>query len=89
MKISELLAAIGDDKIFVQNLQQNATGFTNDKRGGLITFATEPGIVANLMACSLTDDKPEKVGLILWLPGDEARRLTAAPAPSETPTGSK
>lgn len=62
MKLSELIAAYGDDKVTFQNLDQCATDLNMGKRGTKITFGTEERL--NL-------DGPEKLGLVVWL--DRAR----------------
>jgi hypothetical protein len=62
MKFSELIAAIGDENVAIQNLDH--CGITLDyhiKKGTKITFGTE---------VRLTPEGTEKLGLVLWLPRD-------------------
>jgi len=58
MKLSELIAAYGDDKVEFQNLDQCSTDLNMGKNGTKITFGTEQRL--NL-------EGPEKLGLIVWL----------------------
>lgn len=69
MKLSELIAAYGDDKVQFQNLDQCST--TLNMKGGKthITFGTEQ---------RLGLDGPEKLGLIVWMDRDRVKEITAA-----------
>ncbi len=64
MKISELILAIGDDRVVLQNLDRDAWSVDKTKHGTKITFYTD-AIQAEEM---LNDGKTEKMGLVLWLP---------------------
>lgn len=68
MKLSELIAAYGDDKVQFQNLDQCATDLTMDKRGTVITFGTDQRL--NLKGS-------EKLGLVVWLDRDRVAEITA------------
>lgn len=58
MKISELIAAYGDDKVQFQNLDECARDLNMNKGHTMITFGTEQRI----------DLKgTEKLGLVIWL----------------------
>lgn len=68
MKLSELIAAYGDDKVQFQNLDQCATDLNMDKRGTVITFGTDQRL--NLKGS-------EKLGLVVWLDRDRVAEITA------------
>jgi len=72
MKLSELIAAIGDDNVFVQNLADNVVNATATKsRGDKVTFMAPTGKGVALATCALTGHKPEWVGLVLWISRDK------------------
>jgi hypothetical protein len=63
--MSELILAVGDDKVEMQNLDQCATSLDyNIKKGTKITFGTEMAITFN---------GTEKLGLVIWLPRDAVK----------------
>jgi hypothetical protein len=65
MKMSELILAIGDDKVEMQNLDHcSITLDYHIKKGTRITFGTEQ---------PLTPNGTDKLGLILWLPRDAVK----------------
>lgn len=69
MKLSELIAAVGDDVVQFQNLDQCATDLNyGHKSGTKITFGTEQPI---------TVDGTTKLGLIIWLPRDAVKAAIA------------
>lgn len=60
MRLSELIAAVGDDNVKFQNLDQSAISLDwSRKSGGRITFGTEEAIIPG--------DGTERLGLVLWL----------------------
>jgi len=63
MKLSDLIALIGDDNINVQNVEQSAVKMkTNKKHGDLeITFASAYDIM----------NGANKVGLVVWFDKDD------------------
>lgn len=70
LKLSELIAAYGDDKVGFQNLDQ--CGKTLDyhhKKGTTITFGTEETIGVNGL---------EKLGLVVWLDRRRVAEIIAA-----------
>ena len=73
LKLSELIAAYGDDKVQFQNLDQSA--ITLNMNGGVtkITFGTEQ---------RLHLDGTEKLGLVVWLDRERVKEIVAA---SKTP----
>ncbi len=69
MKLSELIATIGDDKVEFQNLDQCATDLNySEKKGTKITFGTERKIDLN---------GTDKLGLVLWLDRDAVKQAIA------------
>lgn len=58
MKLSELIAAYGDDKVQLQNLDHSATNLNMSKGVSKITFGTEQPI---------SIDGTDKLGLVVWL----------------------
>lgn len=77
LPISELLRRYGDSEIQVQNLQNDTVEVTQDRRGALISFSTDPAIATNYQACLLTGDRTNKVGLVVWLDRDKADKIIA------------
>ena len=69
MKLSELIAAYGDDKVRFQNLDQCATALNMEKKGTKITFVTEQQL--NLKGT-------EQLGLVVWLDRKAVAEITAA-----------
>lgn len=62
MKMSELILAIGDDKVVFQNLDHALISLDyTAKRGTTITFGTQEAV---------TPDGTKKLGLVLWLDRD-------------------
>ena len=60
MKMSELIAAVGDDLVDFQNLDECADSLNySAKSGTKITFGTQ---------AKLTAIGTEKLGLVIWLP---------------------
>lgn len=60
MKMSELIAAYGDDNVEFQNLDSAITNMDyHHKKGTTITFGTTMNITA--------EQGTKKLGLILWL----------------------
>lgn len=73
MKLSELIAAVGDDVVQFQNLDHCATDLNySAKSGSKITFGTEQVIGLN---------GTERLGLVVWLPRDAvAKAVSPSPA---------
>ena len=69
MKLSELIAAVGDDVVQFQNLDQDAYSLNyNAKSGTKISFATSEAI---------TTEGTAKLGLVIWLPRDAVNAAIA------------
>lgn len=69
MTLSELIAAYGDDKVQIQNLDQCSTTLKMNGGKTHITFGTN---------IKLGFDGPEKLWLIVWLDRDRVQEITAA-----------
>lgn len=77
MKLSALIAAIGDDNVRFQNLDNDAINLDwSQKAGGRITFGTPETI-----GLKGTD----RLGLVLWL--DRAAVATAIASPTKGGSG--
>ncbi len=70
MKISELIAAYGDDKVQFQNLDQCATDLNMRGSTTRITFGTEQRLDPLKGTAQL--------GLVIWLDRDRVEELLAA-----------
>lgn len=68
MKISELIAKIGDEHVKVQTLAENMTCGSITRNGGKITFATSAEFVSEMNRAAILGGKPSHVGLVVWLP---------------------
>ncbi len=69
MKLSELIAAYGDDVVQFQNLDQCISSFTQNKGHAKITFGTE-------QPCGI--DGTDKLGLVVWLDRKRVQEIIAA-----------
>lgn len=73
MKMSELILAVGDENVAFQNLLNDAQSIDKTKAGTKITFYTNAIQAEEL----LNGGKPEKMGLVLWLPRDRVEAAIA------------
>jgi hypothetical protein len=71
MKMSELIAAYGDDKVEFQNLDQSAISLNMNGKTTKITFGTEQ---------RLDPKGTVKLGLVLWLDRDRVKEIIALSA---------
>lgn len=69
MRLSELIAAYGDDKVGFQNLDQCGADFNMGKKGTRITFHTDQRL--NLKGT-------EQLGLVVWLDRARVAEIIAA-----------
>lgn len=70
MKTSELIAAVGDDKVGVQFIDQCAIDLNWDhKKGTRITFGTDVALGPN---------GTERLGMIVWMDRDAVKAALAA-----------
>lgn len=69
MKLSELIAAYGDDVVQFQNLDQCATSLNMSGKHTKITFGTEQ---------PLTLEGTDKLGLVVWLDRKRVQEIIAA-----------
>ena len=74
MKLSELIAAIGDDNVQIQSLDQCADSLDWSAKKGVtkVTFGTEQALVMNGAGNGLP-----KLGLVVWLPRDAVEAALA------------
>jgi len=69
MKLSELIARCGDDKVEFQNLDNSLVSVDfNAKRGSKITFGT---------SMTAGPDGTTKLGLVVWLDRDAVKEALA------------
>jgi len=69
MKLSELILAVGDENVAIQNLDVCADTLDyNVKSGTKIRFGTE---------VAMTMEGTEKLGLVVWLPRDKVKAALA------------
>lgn len=73
MKLSELIANYGDDKVGFQKLDDCATSLNMGKRGTTVTFVTPE---------TLTIDGLSKLGLVVWLDRERVTEILAQSRPS-------
>lgn len=69
MKLSELIAAYGDDKVKFQNLDHSTETLNMNKGVTKITFGTEQPIGLN---------GTEQLGLVVWLDRQRVAEIMAA-----------
>ncbi len=68
MKLSELIAAYGDDKVQFQNLDQSIITLNMNKGVTKVTFGTEQPI--NI-------DGTDKLGLVVWMDRKRVAEIVA------------
>lgn len=68
MKLSELIACVGDDHVNVQNLQESMVSISHSKNTSTISFGTSRDKGQSIAMAALTGAKPEFIGLIVWIP---------------------
>lgn len=76
MKLSELIAEYGDEKVQFQNLDHCADKLNMNKGKTWITFGTEQPI---------NFDGTEKLGLIVWLDRERVAEIMKRPAAVPSP----
>lgn len=69
MKLSEIIAAYGDDKVQFQNLDQCATSLNMSGRHTKITFGTEQ---------RLTPEGTAQLGLVVWFDRERVQSIIDA-----------
>jgi hypothetical protein len=75
MRLSEMLTKIGDDKIKLQSLQPTQITNSERRRESKITFVTDLAIGQDLTKAIMSNGKPEKLGIIVWLPREDYERI--------------
>lgn len=68
MKLSELLAAYGDDKVQFQNLDECTDALNMNKGVTKVTFGTPQSINLN---------GTEKLGLVVWMDRERVKEIVA------------
>jgi hypothetical protein len=75
LKLSELIAAYGDDKVQFQNLDQCAIDLNySGKKGTKISFGTEQPIDFN---------GTKQLGLVVWLDRERVEEIVALSNPTQ------
>lgn len=69
MTLSEIIAAYGDDRVQVQNLDQCATSLNMSGKHTKITFGTEQ---------RLTPEGTAQLGLVVWFDRERVQEIIAA-----------
>jgi len=70
MKLSELIAKYGDDKVKFQNLDESGIDLRYDhKTGTKITFGTDTALDLN---------GTKELGLVVWLDREKVKEIIAA-----------
>lgn len=72
MKLSELIVAVGDENVTMQNLTNDAHTVDKTKHGTKITFYTDA-----VHAEEFLGGQPGKIGLVVWLPRDRVNAAVA------------
>lgn len=70
MKLSELIAAVGDGNIHVQYMSESSMGVDLNRRDARVSFYTGRQFVSDYVHNAiLNNGKPsEFVGVVLWIP---------------------
>ena len=78
MKLSELIAAVGDENVVFQNLDQSADALDWSAKKGLtkVTFHTEQALTPNGPGNGLP-----KLGLVVWLDRDAVKKAISLTPP--------
>lgn len=74
MKLSELIAAVGDENVGLQNLDQSADTLAWSAKKGLtkVTFHTEQALIPNGSGNGLP-----KLGIVVWLDREAVKKAMA------------
>lgn len=78
MKMSELILAVGDENVQIQNLLNDAHSIDKTKHGTKITFYTNAILAEELLLIAGSASKTKMMGLVLWLPRDKVDAAVAA-----------
>lgn len=80
LKLSELIAVVGDDNIKLQNLLESLDSATTTKKNGTkLSFFTDQITPTEIMRGTQT-----VVGLVIWLPKDKVAAALKSNIPTET-----
>lgn len=75
MKLSELIAAVGDENVKFQNLNNDAANIDKTKHGTKITFYTDGFQAEEFLSGSGANTK--NIGLVIFLPRDRVNAAIA------------
>jgi hypothetical protein len=70
MKLTELIAHVGDENVSVQNLAKNMAQFKKGKRDSTISFFTSHSN-GQAIAKEAAGMKSDVVALVVWIPRDK------------------
>lgn len=73
MKLSELIAAVGDDNITFQTLATDTKSANIFKSEGQVTFCTAPKMVRDMLKTA-----PEFIGLVVWIPKEHMPEMAVS-----------
>lgn len=82
MKLSELIAHVGDENVVFQGLLPSFVSGSVKKHDAEITFATDKTKGQDLITAAATGSETQYVGMIIWLP---RARMPGANAAREAP----
>lgn len=71
MKLSELIARVGDDNIKLQNLMHSSPDIQKLKKDSRISFYTDHEKAGDLMQQAVLGTAGKWTALIIWLPTDK------------------
>lgn len=75
MRLSTIIARVGDENVLVQSLVRDITEGKITRNGATVTFATAAERVSDLNKAAALGRAPAKVGIVVWIDAD---RWTAA-----------
>lgn len=70
MKIEDIIAGIGEDKVRHQNILDSLVGIRSAKIGSRVTFRTDALSPGDVLA-------PRTVGIVFWFPKEDFDRVIA------------
>jgi hypothetical protein len=77
MKLSDLILAVGNENVQVQNLLHVADSIVKTKRGTKITFYTDAVQAEEFM----TFREPKMMALVVWMPRDKVNAAVETAEP--------
>ncbi len=83
MKLSELIAAVGDEHVIIQNLQSSFASGNCGKKDATLTFYTDKAKAQDMMKWAATEIAPRYMCMIVWMPDDLVRKAMATESPNK------